>query len=61
MNKRCQRKGYILYKGKKYVVSSISYSWYYLTLRFFYYNQHVKHTKIDRRNALEMEHLFAKK
>lgn len=48
MNKRYQRKGYRLYKEKKYVSSSISYSWYHLTLRFFYYNQHVKHTKRDK-------------
>lgn len=47
MNKRCQRKGYRLCKEKKYVVSSTSYSWYHLTLKFFYYYQHVKHTKRD--------------
>lgn len=48
MDKRCQRKGYMLYKEKKYVTTSVSYFQYHLTLRFFYSNQHGKHKKIDQ-------------
>lgn len=38
----------MLYKEKKYVTRSVSLAQDHLTLRFFYYNQPVKHTKIDK-------------
>lgn len=60
MNKRCQRKGWMLCKEKKHVTSPVSHAQDDLTLRFVYYNQYVKHTKIDEQQYQGKEYLLAR-
>lgn len=38
----------MLHKERNRVTGSFSYTHYHSTLRFFYYNQHVEHTKTDK-------------